>query len=137
MKPREVFLSHASRDGDFANDVVEMLKSRGIKVWFSPHRIVGAQQWHDEIGLALNRCDWFVIILSPNAVRSKWVKRELVFALNSSRYDEKIVPLLLRDCDVAKFSWALPTIQWIDFRRSPTAGYRALLKIWGLRSTRR
>jgi hypothetical protein len=39
-----------------------------------------AQQWHDEIGAALRRCDWFVLVLSPHTVESIWVKRELLFS---------------------------------------------------------
>jgi hypothetical protein len=39
--------------------------------------IRGAQQWHDEIGTALKRCDWFLLVLSPQSVRSMWVKHEL------------------------------------------------------------
>ncbi len=74
MLPTEVFLSHSSRDRDAASRIAEMLRPHGIPVWFSPVNILGAQQWHDEIGAALRRCDWFIVLLSPDAVSSKWVK---------------------------------------------------------------
>ena|SRR2546427_2421434 len=53
--------------------------------------ILGAQQWHDEIGAALRRCDWFVLVLSPNAIESIWVKRELLFSLQQNRFEDKII----------------------------------------------
>ena len=77
--------------------------------------IVGAMQWYDEIGAALRRCDWFAVILSPRAVDSMWVERELRFALRQRRFDRKILPLLYQSCDVDQFSWTLLSVQMIDF----------------------
>ncbi len=81
MLPTEVFLSHSDQDTQFATDLTEMMRSHGIPVWYSRTNILGAQQWHDEIGVALRRCDWFVLVLSPRSVESIWVKREFLFAL--------------------------------------------------------
>ncbi len=72
MLPSEVFLSHSSLDQPFVTSVVEMLRRHGISVWHSQTNIVGAQQWIDEIGTALARCDWFAVVLSPNSVGSMW-----------------------------------------------------------------
>lgn len=94
--PREVFLSHAHDDRRFASQLAETLARHAVPVWYSPVRIQGAQQWHDEIGRALARCDWFVRVLSPSAVRSPWVKRELFYALQKRRYQKRIVPLLYK-----------------------------------------
>ena len=81
MQPKEVFLSHSNKDRKFASELVNVLRSHGIPVWYSRENIVGGQEWIDEIGTALNRCDWFIIILSPNSIKSMWVKRELNYAL--------------------------------------------------------
>jgi hypothetical protein len=75
-----------------------LLDRHHIKYWYSPKHIVAAQQWHDEIGSALERCDWFLLVLSPAAVRSKWVGHEYFFALNDNRYAGKIVPVLFKKC---------------------------------------
>ena len=85
MGPREVFLSHSHQDRTFASRLSETLRRHGVPVWYSRDRIQGAQQWHDEIGRALNRCDWFAVLLTPSTVRSDWVKRELLFALQKKR----------------------------------------------------
>ena len=100
MLPKEVFLSHSSRDRDFATDVAEVLRKQGVPVWYSRINIVGAQQWHDEIGAALRRSNWFVLILSPNALRSIWVKNELLFALNQRRFRNKIVLAAVQELQV-------------------------------------
>ncbi|MBA3243438.1 MAG: toll/interleukin-1 receptor domain-containing protein [Acidobacteria bacterium] len=132
MLPHEVFISHSNLDQPFATSTADVLRGHGIPVWHSQTNIVGAQQWHDEIGAALRRCDWFVLILSPNSVRSIWVKREVLFALNDKRYADRIVPLLYQPCDYEQLSWTLSLLQLVDFTRSLEEGYRALLRVWGL-----
>src|SRR5712691_2418983 len=114
---REVFLSHASRDHATAHELREILVAHGVPVWFSPHHIRGAQQWQDEIGAALKRCGWFMVLLTPNAVRSMWVKRELNYALIEKRYEDRIIPLLFKKCDIRALSWILPQFQAIDFTK--------------------
>jgi len=132
MIPNEAFLSHSSLDQGVVADLVHMLRRHGIPVWYSQTNIMGAQQWHDEIGAALRRCDWFLLVLSPNAVASMWVKRELIFALQQNRFENRIVPLLYQACDFDRLSWVLPSFQVIDFQRTFEDGCRALLQLWGL-----
>ena len=74
----------------------------------------GGQQWQEEIGLALRRCDWFVVILTPQAVRSMWVKRELSYALIQRRFQNRIVPVVRRKCDYEKLHWALASFQMVN-----------------------
>jgi hypothetical protein len=101
-------------------------------VWYSELNIIGAQQWHDEIGAALRRCDWLVVLLSPNSIESIWVKREVLFALNDRRYAEKIVPVLYQPCDFDQLSWTLSLFQIVDFTMGFGEGCRELLRIWGV-----
>ena len=115
-----------------ATRLASMLRAHGLSVWFSETNLVGAQQWHDEIGASLARCDWFAILLSPAATRSVWVKRELLYALRDRRYQDKIVPVLLRNCDSAKLSWTLADSQTVDFTDGFDAGCQALLRVWGV-----
>lgn len=130
--PREVFLSHASQDSELVTRIVSILRAHGIPVWYSTTNIQGAQQWHDEIGRALARCDWFVLALSPDSVQSRWVKRELLYALEHDRYDGRILPLTLRPCDDLALSWTLSSFQRVDFTSDFEAGCRTLMRVWGL-----
>jgi hypothetical protein len=56
VKPAEVFLSHASKDQAFANRLAAVLTRHGLRIFYSRKSIRGAEQWHDEIGRALERC---------------------------------------------------------------------------------
>jgi len=130
--PSELFLSHAGPDVHLATELVSVLRRHGVPVWFSRTDIRGSQQWHDEIGEALGRCDWFAVILTPSLVASKWAKRELLHALAEDRYDGRIIPLLYEPCAIHQISWVLPQLQMIDFRRDVEPGYRELLRVWGV-----
>lgn len=133
--PTEVFVSHSHADQEFAERLVGVLRRHRIPVWYSDTDIQGAQQWHDEIGRALQRCDWFIVVLSPESVASMWVKRELVYALDQDRFEGRIAPLMHRACDYDPLSWTLAQLQMIDFTRSFDDGCRDLLRIWDVQYT--
>jgi len=118
MLPQEVFLSPSDRDRQFVTVLADMMRRHGIPVWYSRTNILGAQQWHDEIGAALHRCDWFVLVLSPHAVESIWVKRELLFSLQQNRFEDKIIPLLYQSCAYERLSWTLSLSQMVDFTQT-------------------
>ncbi len=130
--PSEVFLSHATPDRKFADRLAGVVRGHGVPVWYSPTNLVAAQQWHDEIGHALARCDAFVVILSPAAVRSQWAKLEYMYALTRRQYRNRIVPLLLKPCDTHRFSWTVDAIQRVDFTGEFDDGCLDLLRVWGL-----
>jgi|SRR5579862_268356 len=129
---REVFLSHSSQDRAFVVRLAAVLKAHRVKYWYSATHIVAAKQWHDEIGKALARCDWLLVVLTPQSVRSQWVKRELLYALNQDRYNERIIPLLRKPCNYAQLSWTLPEFQVLDFSGNFDVGCRTLLRVWGI-----
>lgn len=130
--PHEVFLSHSSQDRHFVDELAGNIRRHGIPVWYSVTNILGAQQWHDEIGAALQRCDWFALVLSPQSVDSIWVKRELLYALSHNRFENKIIPIMFEPCDAENLSWTLSHFQTISFVDDVEQGYLDLLRIWGL-----
>lgn len=130
--PRELFISHCATDRRFVNKLTKVLDRYRIGFWYSRSHLVGGVQWFDEIGDALARCDWFVVVLSKAALQSEWVKRELVYAQRNKRYQDHIIPLVLQNCDYEKFAWTLPAIQRVDFTLDFHEGCRQLLRIWNL-----
>ena len=133
LGPSEVFISHSSKNGAFIARLESVLAAHGIRSFVSKTNIHGAQQWHDEIGTALKRCDWFLLVLSPQSVRSQWVKHELIYALQARRYRGRIIPVLYRNCDADELSWTLSAIEWIDFRRDFDEACKQLFRIWRIR----
>jgi hypothetical protein len=132
MIPKEVFLSHSSRNKAKAAEIATTLRNHGVPVWYSPTNIRSAQQWQDEIGKALRRCDWFVVLLSKDSVASKWVRRELSYALGHSQYDGHILPIRLDDCDPEELSWTLDIFQRVELNGESQKAYADILNTWGL-----
>lgn len=135
MAPSEVFLSHSAKDRAFVNRLADVLERHSVPYWYSKRRLAPGQQWHDEIGSALARCDWFAVILSGSSVRAKWVKRELVYALSDDRCEDRIVPVLLESCDYRDLSWTLGGFQMVDFQGDFDKGCTEMLATWGLAYT--
>lgn len=131
MLPTEVFLSHASEDSPMPQNLATTLIRHGVPVFFSPVNITGAQQWQNEILGALQRCDWFVVILSPNAINSMWVRREVAYALQDRRYEDRIIPLKYIDCALESLQW-LTLFQIINLAADFKSGCRELLRVWGI-----
>jgi len=131
MQPTEVFISHSSRDHEMAERIARQLREHGVPTFFSPANLLGAQQWQDEILAALRRCDWFVVLLSPDAIESMWVRRETAFVLSDPRFESRIAPVAYRPCDLGRLEW-LRLYQIIDIQTDFSAGLQQLLRVWGI-----
>src|SRR5262245_25353515 len=132
-RPSEVFLSHSHRDHGVLLKIVGELRRHGIRVWYSEHHVGAAAEWIDQIGRALARCDWFILLVTPSALRSKWVDREFKAALTDDRYDQRIIPLVAKECDHRRMTWPIAGVQFIPFKgRSFEEAIRELLRVWGI-----
>lgn len=131
MTPKELFLSHSSQNLGTATLIAETIRNHGVPVWFSQTNILISQIWLDEIGRALRRCDWFMVLLSNDSVQSVWVKRELRHALTHSQYEGKIMPVIIEPCNYGDLSWILNQFQMADYSNDPHNAYRQILARWG------
>ena len=132
MIPKEVFLSHSSGNSTEASAIVETIREHGVPVWYSGTNLMVANNWLEEIGKALERCDWFMILLSTDAIKSIWVKRELYYALIHNQYNDRILPVMIELCDYEKLSWTLGSFQMVDFSNNQENAYTQILRRWGL-----
>lgn len=131
--PRELFLSHSHRDLAFASRLAGALRDHGVPVWYSNTEIRGSQQWHDEIGQALRRCDWFLVLLSPASVKSQWVQMEYLYFLSKPDGRNRIIPVRLRPCKIERLSWTIEgTFQIVSMDSGYENSVRDVLRVWGL-----
>jgi TIR domain-containing protein len=132
MTPKEVFLSHSSKNRASATGLADTLRNHGVPVWYSSINIRSAQQWHDEIGKALKRCDWFLLLITKASCKSKWVKQELSYALNHRQYNNHILPIKAEKCPYEALSWTLGNFQMVDFDVRNNRGFKEILATWGI-----
>ena len=125
----DVFISHSKSDQSFVDNVLlPALHARGISTWYSKKDIYTAEEWDRMIVHGLEESQWFLVVLTENATKSEWLKAEVMWAMENRH--GKIIPLLLRDCNVTAISLLLKKIQYVDFRSDKQAGLHTLLQIW-------
>src|SRR5689334_17687918 len=71
-----VFVSHSHRDDAFTTQLVADLRSKGADVWVDLANIT-SNDFQDGINEGLRGRDWCVVVLTPNAINSRWVKLEV------------------------------------------------------------
>lgn len=131
----KVFISHSRRNRSFVTHLDDVLVAHGIDTFRDARRIRDGAAWLEEIGEALHACDWFLLVLSPQAVASRWVRRELAHAVSDERYDGRIVPVWWRKTELPAAFWVVRGIQSsIRFgaRRDRERAYRRLLALWDI-----
>ena len=123
----EVFVSHASKDQAFVKGLLKVLKQNKIRYWFSETTSPVRRSGMTKLGALSIAAIGFS---SPNAVKSIWVKRELLYALRQNRYRGRIIPILFRDCQHELLSWTLADFEFVDFRKDFDIGCENLLRLW-------
>jgi len=123
--PRQIFLSHATADAAFAHRLAGDLRAEGWGVWIAPESIRPGEKWVEAISRGLETSGVFVVVLTPAAVGSRWVRTETDAALALEHRDLlRFLPLDVAACDVPLL-WS--GYQFTSFRRSYEAGLADLL----------
>jgi hypothetical protein len=106
---QKVFISYARKDVQFARRLAADLEEAGFDVWWDLSDLKGGDDWVRFIPTAIEASQYFVVLLSPDAIQSEWVTKEYSYAL---RLRKKVVPAMVKSCDVP---FALNTINYVDF----------------------
>lgn len=86
----DIFISYSRKDSEQALSLVERLRASGLDVWIDQHGIEASTSWSKEIANALKECHTMVLLLSPMAVASVNVAKELSVA---TQLKKRIVPI--------------------------------------------
>ncbi len=98
----QVFVSHDMQaDRKVAQRLVERLQQRQIRTWTAEGNIRPGEQWVFAIERGLTSSRGAVVLLSPDALASNWVKQEIQMIINLA-VDGKlhVIPVLLGNVDV-------------------------------------
>src|SRR5579875_2712846 len=122
MSTLRIFVSHSHEDDAFCRTLVAALRGASTDVWYDEHNL-GSGQLLDVIQRELASRPIFIIILSPDALRSTWVKNEAKWAFNLLQRDSmrNILPVTARAIQFTDFP------DWLfleDFKRIEAANYQ-------------
>jgi hypothetical protein len=93
-------MSYARRDAAFVDRLTGALERRGFDVWLDRSDIVGGTAWDASISEALEDAAQVIVVLSPAALESEYVARELALALGRSLRGAAPAPLPPRRPDI-------------------------------------
>ncbi|MBT7191098.1 MAG: toll/interleukin-1 receptor domain-containing protein [Anaerolineae bacterium] len=111
---KDIFISYSRRDQEFVTRLAADLDTRVAGAWFDQSAIQVGQNWHDEIMDGIRECKAFVLVLSPDAAESRYVREEVNKALELGK---PIIPVLYRPAKwTGEFAALVHDIQTLDLR---------------------
>jgi TIR domain-containing protein len=130
----EVFVSYARSDSAYCTELVKILRSKKIPVWFD-ETIERGGRWAQELEARINACAAFIVVMSPSAASSDWVSREIEQAELRHR---PMFPLLLagerffrlsdRQFDDVR-TRAVPSDAFVERLRESVESYRPWIRL--------
>ena len=111
---KDIFISYSRRDQEFVTRLANDLNAQVAGVWFDQSTIQLGQKWYDEIMEGIRDCKAFILVLSPDAAESKYVREEVNKALELGKI---IFPILYRPGKWPdEFESLVKEIQTLDLR---------------------
>ena len=114
-----IFLSHSHKDNEFCKRLAQSLYSAldndVASVWYDVEGINGGDAWWNKAVQELTSRNIFLVVLSPDAVASKWVTDEIAIAWkqkNDAATGKRIIPVVYKPCKVPS---DLETLQVVSF----------------------
>lgn len=110
----KVFISYATEDIKFAEDLYFFLESKNYEPWLDKKKLHVGQNWEFHIQDALHKADFIILLLSKTSVNKRgYVQREFKKAVEYCDYklesDIYVIPIKIDDCEVPgnlqKFQW--------------------------------
>jgi tetratricopeptide (TPR) repeat protein len=94
MPAKSVFISHSSKDDAIVRELRQALADLGIETWADSERLSGGDLLAPVIQNEIQDADYFLVLVSLNALNSDWVQREIAHA---RAFQKRIVPVTLPD----------------------------------------
>jgi formylglycine-generating enzyme required for sulfatase activity len=108
----KIFISYSRKDRAFADRLEAALKARGFEVLIDREEIYAFEDWWKRIQSLIGGADTVVFALSPDAVKSEVVQKEVAHAASLNK---RFAPVVCRRVDDAAVPDALRKLHFIFF----------------------
>ncbi len=113
----KVFVSHSHADAELAKQLSKALRNEGLEVWDPDLNLLPGENWAAEVARALEKSDAMVVLLTPDAISSPRVRREMSYALGAKRYSNRLIPVAVGDCESIPahgIPWIVRQLPWVE-----------------------
>lgn len=110
----KVFITHSHGNRPLVRQVVKTLKQAGLDVWDDEYDL--SDNWAKATGEALEQSDAMVVLITPDALDSVIVHRDVGFALTNIQFEYRVIPVLVGvEPSVAakRFSWIIRNLELV------------------------
>lgn len=117
MAAPSAFISHADEDALIAYELATHLERRGIACWVAPRDVTPGRDYAAEIVAGIERCGVFVLLLSSEANRSAFVRREVERAASKNK---PMFPVRIENvAPEPALEFFISSSHWIDALETP------------------
>ena len=112
----KVFISHSHADAPLAAKVSAALQRCGLDVWDPNLHLLPGDNRAAKVTRALEQSQAMVVLLTPNAVKSQHVKRDMEFALGAKSYRNRLIPVVVGDrsrLPEQEIPWIVRKLPWL------------------------
>lgn len=120
-----VFLSYSHKDTDIMHRVRDSLRAEGLDVWTDEGLEPGTPSWEMAVEQAIKDAGCVVVLLSPDAKKSKWVTREIALAEDD---EIRVIPVLIRGDSHNAVPLRLKSHHRVDARRDLDSAIQKLIE---------
>lgn len=121
VKPTKIFLSYARTESEYAGHLADDLHKRGFSVWQDAN-ITPGNNWAQEVGKALDQSQAMVVLMSPSAVDSDRVTRDVEFAIGNARFKDRLFTVVVKPMHEHKIPWILRHLHFMRASNPVKAG---------------
>jgi TIR domain len=124
----KLFVSYSHADIRFVRKLCDDLSKYGYQVWRDERDLRVGDSIAEKVREAIDRADFFLLVISPESIVSPWVRREIDVGLNAELDGDirKFLPILYRGVEVPSL---VKGRLYADFRPGKyRSGFAALLK---------
>jgi hypothetical protein len=109
-----IFLSYAAEDSNRATELMnELAKQPNVHV-FTSDKMSAGENWRAKIKKALSESDFFLVLLSPTSVSSRWIQFELGVAWGLNKL---IIPIVTSRDVVDRIPLNLAELPFLEMKQ--------------------
>ena len=125
----QVYISHASQDRALAKELAKRLSQAGLDVWNPYDEIYPGDNRAKLIGQALEDSDLMLVLITPGAFDSEWLRSEIEYALTSKHYQDRLISVLVGTTfeAIREVPWILQQLPHLEVH-TIEAGASAVIK---------